>query len=91
MSSDRPRRKVRGGSLDMSWELKARQKIQSSNVLNSLINHVNGENKLEASQVSAGLGLLRKTLPDLSSTTLSGDAEKPIRHKVEVVFVSAKD
>jgi hypothetical protein len=34
-----------------------------------------------------GLGLIKKTLPDLTSTTLSGDENNPVRGKVEVVFV----
>jgi hypothetical protein len=68
MSADRPKRKLRGGSLDMAWEEETRKKIQTSQILNRLIGHVNGDVKLEASQVTAGLGLLKKILPDLSQS-----------------------
>jgi hypothetical protein len=52
-----------------------RVKIQNSNILNALIEHVQGEREMSATQVSAGLGLLRKVMPDLASTTISGDEE----------------
>lgn len=43
-----------------------RVKIQNSNILNALVEHVEGKREMSATQVSAGLGLLRKVLPDLS-------------------------
>lgn len=52
-----------------------RVKIQNSNILNALIEHVEGKREMSATQVSAGLGLLRKVMPDLASTTVSGDPE----------------
>lgn len=68
MGADRPRRKQRGGSIDMAWEEETRRKIQTSQIINRLIGHVNGDVKLETSQVTAGLGLLKKILPDLSQS-----------------------
>ena len=56
-----------------------RAKIQSSQLINCLQDHVFGDRPLEKSQVSAALGLLKKTLPDLTATTLSGDEENPVR------------
>ena len=50
-----------------------RVKIKNSNILNALIEHVEGTREMSATQVSAGLGLLRKVMPDLASTTISGD------------------
>lgn len=44
-----------------------RVKIQNSNILNALIEHVDGKREMSATQVSAGVALLRKVLPDLSS------------------------
>lgn len=52
-----------------------RVKIKNSNILNALIEHVVGEREMSATQVSAGLGLLRKVMPDLASTTISGDED----------------
>jgi hypothetical protein len=48
--SNNPTRKIRGGSLDMVWELEQRKKIQNSKVLNRLIQHVEGEIKLDSTQ-----------------------------------------
>jgi hypothetical protein len=48
-----------------------RVKIQNSNILNALIEHVQGEREMSATQVSAGVALLRKVMPDLSSTEAS--------------------
>jgi hypothetical protein len=44
-----------------------RAKIRSVNILNALQEHVEGTRDMSATQVSAGLGLLRKVMPDLSS------------------------
>ncbi|RTL52906.1 MAG: hypothetical protein EKK40_07090 [Bradyrhizobiaceae bacterium] len=44
-----------------------RVKIQNSNILNALVEHVEGKREMSATQVSAGLGLLRKVMPDLSA------------------------
>ncbi len=44
-----------------------RSKIQNSQILNRLIAHVEGKCDLSATQITAGLGLLRKALPDLTS------------------------
>ena len=45
-----------------------RAKIQSSQLINRLTDHVLGASILDPSQVSAALGLLRKTIPDLSAS-----------------------
>ncbi len=57
-----------------------RVKIQNSNILNALIEHIEGKREMSATQVSAGLGLLRKVLPDLqASADIDGDGElKPV-------------
>lgn len=48
-----------------------RVKIQNSNILNALIEHATGNREMSATQVTAGLGLLRKVLPDMSSVDMS--------------------
>ena len=50
-----------------------RDKIRNSNILNNLIEHVQGNREMTSTQVSAGLGLLKKCLPDLQSVSVSGD------------------
>lgn len=58
-----------------------RVKIQNSNILNALVEHVEGRREMSSTQVSAGLGLLRKVLPDLSSTEVSGKDGKDLLPK----------
>lgn len=70
----------KGRSFSMSNE--HRVKIQNSNILNALIEHAEGQREMSATQVSAGLGLLRKIMPDLAATTISGDAENPLHLKI---------
>lgn len=52
-----------------------RTKIAKSNILNALIEHVQGDREMSATQVTAGLGLLRKCLPDLSNVEMKGAGE----------------
>ena len=52
-------------------------KYIDNNYANSKIKHIKGEIKMESTQVTAALGLLRKTLPDLAAITISGDQDKP--------------
>jgi hypothetical protein len=53
-----------------------REKIQTQQLIRRLTEHVNGEVKLEASQVTAALGLLKKVTPDLSATEHSGEVKR---------------
>lgn len=58
-------------------EVKA--KIRASQLVNALQKHVlGGKSKLTASQVKAAEILLRKCVPDLSATTIGGDADNPL-------------
>lgn len=63
-----------------------RVKIQQSNILNALIEHAEGKRDMSATQVTAGLGLLKKALPDLSAMTLEG-GENPVEviNKIELI------
>lgn len=64
-----------------------RKKIQASQLLNRLTDHAFGEVELSQSQIKAIEILLRKSLPDLSSITISGDADNPLQHNLTVNFV----
>lgn len=57
-----------------------RAKIQTTQIVKRLTDHILGNIKLESTQVTAALGLLKKTIPDLSSIELSGEVEQT--HKV---------
>lgn len=69
-----------------------RAKIKTSQIINRLTGHVLDGLELSPSQVSAGLGLLRKTLPDLSTVEQTGKDGGAINmhHTVEQVIVDAK-
>ena len=56
-----------------------RVKIKNSNILNALIEHVTENREMSASQVSAGLGLLKKVMPDLANIQHSGDDDSPLK------------
>ena len=45
-----------------------RLKIANSNILTALIDHVVNGREMLPSQVTAGLGLLKKVMPDLQAT-----------------------
>lgn len=55
-----------------------RAKIQASQLINRLTNHALGDLDLSATQIRAIEILLKKSIPDLSSVELTGDAENPI-------------
>ncbi len=59
-----------------------RAKIQSAQIINRLSGHVMGTVELSATQVSAGLGLLRKTIPDLSQAEIK--SETTVRYVARV-------
>jgi hypothetical protein len=62
-----------------------RVKIQNSNILNALIEHVEGHREMSPTQVTAGLGLLRKVLPDLAaSADMDNDGDlKPVNRMTD--------
>lgn len=60
-----------------------RLKIQNSQVLNRLIQHVEGDFPMLPSQVTAALGLLKKVMPDLAAVADVGEdggLTKPVQH-----------
>jgi hypothetical protein len=61
-----------------------RTKIQTSQLVNVLQNHALGlsENEISATRMKAIELLLKKSLPDLSSTEITGDADQPVSIKV---------
>jgi hypothetical protein len=52
-----------------------RQRIQTSQLVNRLTDHAHGHVEMTSTQVTAALGLLRKSLPDLTAITHSGSIE----------------
>lgn len=60
-----------------------RAKIQTSQLLNRLNDHVFTGVEVSATQMKAIEILLRKTLPDLSAVTVGGDEDSPVKMVVE--------
>ena len=56
-----------------------RAKIQTSQLINRLEDHILNDLDLKPTQVTAALGLLKKTLPDLANVELSSDSDKPLQ------------
>ena len=55
-----------------------RARLDSVKIANSLQDHVFGVNEMTATQVSAALGLLRKVVPDLAATQITGAEGGPV-------------
>ena len=64
--------------LTQSW----RDKIQVGVLIDRLVKHVNDEIDMKPTQLKAAEILLKKVAPDLATTTLEGDEDKPIRYVV---------
>jgi hypothetical protein len=56
-----------------------RVKIANSNILNALIEHVEGNRDMTGTQVTAGIALLKKVLPDMTRTEVTGEDGGPIK------------
>lgn len=68
------------------------EKIQSTQLINALTDHIlerNGRENMKPSQVTAALGLIKKTIPDLSAITMEAeiDVEMAI---TEIALVAPK-
>lgn len=48
-----------------------RVKIANSNILNCLLEHIDGNREMSSTQVTAAIGLLKKCLPDLQAVELT--------------------
>ena len=61
-----------------------RARIQTSQLINRLQNHALSEevNELKPSQLRAIEILLKKSLPDLQSTEITGDSDAPMQLKI---------
>jgi len=64
--------------LNPAHDQRTRDKIQTSQLINRLMGHVNGECELTATQVRAAEVLLKKTLPDVSNVTMQGPDGGPV-------------
>ena len=66
-----------------------RRKIQLSQLLNVLQDHaLNEGSEISMSRMKAIEILLRKSLPDLTAVTISGDAENPVQQVTRIELVA---
>lgn len=66
-----------------------RAKIKVSNIIDRLEKHIAGEIELSPTQVTSARILLDKTMASLSATEHSGDPDKPVEHRIEMVIIDA--
>ena len=76
----------KAGTLDKPWDEKVRAKIQTSMLVNRLHDHVFKESEVSQTQMKAIEILLRKSLPDLSAVTLTGDKDNPVGVLFQTVY-----
>lgn len=57
---------------------KTRAKIQTTQIVKRLTDHMNGEVKMSSTQMRAAEILLRKSLPDLTAVDISGDMQADV-------------
>lgn len=67
-----------------------RERIKTSMLVNRLEDHILGKVELSQSQVRGIEILLKKTLPDLQSTTLATDPDNPLDLKSKIVVEIVK-
>ena len=69
---------TRGRSPGFQMGEEHRTKIRNSKIVSRLISHAEGEVDMSSTQVTAALGLLKKVMPDLAATALTGEDGGPL-------------
>ena len=73
--AERGRGRTKGFVMDDSH----RVKIQNSNILNVLIEHALGNREMSQTQVTVGIALMKKVLPDLASVDITANVNGTIQ------------
>ena len=85
----------KGVRLNPQHDERTRAKIQTSQIINRLQSFVKGEVEMSGPQVTAALGLLKKTMPDLSQSdvnhTVKRDATDYSREELVAFLRNATD
>lgn len=78
--------------LNLRQQDQTRSAIQTSQLVNRLQDYALGKvAEIEAGRLKAIEILLRKTLPDLSAVTLSGDEDNPLKTITKIELVAPDD
>ena len=59
----------------------SRQRISATKLITSLMNHATGKKDMKSTQIRAAEILLKKVVPDLSTTTIQGDLRTTVIRK----------
>jgi hypothetical protein len=70
------KRGANGVRLNPDHDERTRARIQTTHLLNRLQLFINSKVELQPHQVTAALGLLRKTMPDLAAIEHSGEVKQ---------------
>ena len=70
-----------------------RTKIANSQILKALIEHAEGRREMSGTQVQAGLGLLKKVMPDMTAAEVTGPdgGDIPMSLTIRNVIARADD
>ncbi len=82
----------------LEQDTRTRSAIRTSQLVNRLQSFALGENdpqtgkpvNMDPTRVKAAIALLKKTLPDLNATTLSGEDGAPLFQGLQVSFVKSE-
>ena len=69
-------RGANGVRLNPEHDARTRARIQTTQLINRLQMFINSKVELQPAQVTAALGLLRKTIPDLAAIEHSGEVKQ---------------
>ena len=79
---------ARGRKAGFQMTEEHRVKIKNSNILNALIGHVEGTREMSSTQVAAGLGLLKKVMPDMQAQSFVDSEGNDLPTSISVTFGS---
>ena len=81
--------RARGREKGFRMSEEHRVKIKNSNILNALIEHVEGKREMKTTQVTAAIALLDRVLPKLQSVEVTGDEDNPVSVITKIELVAA--
>ncbi len=67
-----------------------RDKIKNSNILNVLVEHAEGRREMTSTQVTAGIALLKKIMPDMQAQSFVDGEGNDLPASISIDFKSAK-
>jgi len=80
-----------GRPMNKLHQADVRAKIQVGQLIKTLQDHaLTEDSELSPSRMKAIEILLRKSMPDLTAMTLSGDADNPVEVKLDIVDVAKR-